>query len=235
MQLSHIRPVALAKLHDPNLVSTAGLVPIVALAEDGGVRALADYHLTVPTDKGANAGRKVTSLVAGMMAGADSIDDMALLRHGAMGTVGQLRPGPSSLEPLRGERRLAGVCGDGVQPESRRRQPHRRPAVGESHHRHHLAHPGLGTGPYRILGATTQLAPTAGLAIGNRVEHAVRQHVPPQLLDHRLTSVPPSTHDAKDPVEQPDTEIGCSTTPPPLPMPHNETRNPDHSRSVDSG
>ena len=41
----------------------------------------------MPTDKGANAGAKVTSLVAGMVAGADSIDDMALLRHGAMGTL----------------------------------------------------------------------------------------------------------------------------------------------------
>jgi len=29
----------------------------------------------------------VTSLVAGMVAGADSIDDMALLRHGGMGRV----------------------------------------------------------------------------------------------------------------------------------------------------
>ena len=28
-------------------------------------------HLTVPTDKGANAGLKVASLVAGMVAGAD--------------------------------------------------------------------------------------------------------------------------------------------------------------------
>ncbi len=37
-----------------------------------------------PTDQGANAGLKVASPVAGMVAGADSIDDMALLRHGGM-------------------------------------------------------------------------------------------------------------------------------------------------------
>ena len=36
----------------------------------------------MPTDKGANAGAKVSALVAGMVAGADSIEDMALLRHG---------------------------------------------------------------------------------------------------------------------------------------------------------
>ncbi|WP_420898571.1 hypothetical protein [Cryobacterium algoritolerans] len=38
--------------------------------------------MSVPTDKGANAGLKVASLVAGMLAGADAIDDMAVLRHG---------------------------------------------------------------------------------------------------------------------------------------------------------
>ena len=38
-------------------------------------------------NKGANAGLKVASLVAGMVAGGDSIDDMALLRHGGMGKV----------------------------------------------------------------------------------------------------------------------------------------------------
>jgi hypothetical protein len=52
-----------------------------------GCADLADEHLSVPTDKGANAGLKVASLVAGMVAGADSIDDMALLRHGGMGRV----------------------------------------------------------------------------------------------------------------------------------------------------
>lgn len=45
---------------------------------------LADQHLSVPTGKGSHAGAKVTALVGGMIAGADSISDMALLRHGAM-------------------------------------------------------------------------------------------------------------------------------------------------------
>jgi hypothetical protein len=60
---------------------------MVALARAAGLHRLADEHLSVPTDKGANAGLKVTSLVAGMVAGADSIDDMALLRHGGMGRL----------------------------------------------------------------------------------------------------------------------------------------------------
>jgi hypothetical protein len=82
---------------DPNLVSVAGLVPVLALAESAGLRDLADEHLTVPTDKGANAGLKVASLVAGMVAGADSIEDMALLRHGGMGRVFARAYAPSTL------------------------------------------------------------------------------------------------------------------------------------------
>jgi hypothetical protein len=97
MQLSHTRPVASARFDDPNLVSCAGLVPVAALAHECGLAVLADEHLSVPTDKGANAGAKVSCLVAGMVAGADSIDDMALLRHGAMDTVFDRPYAPSTL------------------------------------------------------------------------------------------------------------------------------------------
>ena len=53
--------------------------------------------MSVPTDKGANAGLKVSSLVAGMTAGADSIDDMGLLRHGGTGKLFRARYAPSTL------------------------------------------------------------------------------------------------------------------------------------------
>jgi hypothetical protein len=82
---------------EPNLVSAAGLVPLMALAGKAGLRELADQRMSVPTDKGANAGRKISSLVAGMAAGADSIDDMALLRHGGMGKVFTGAYAPSTL------------------------------------------------------------------------------------------------------------------------------------------
>ena len=82
---------------DPNLVSSAGLVPTLALTERAGLGELADQHLSVPTDKGANAGLKVSSLVAGMVAGADSIDDMALLRHSGMGRMFTGAYAPSTL------------------------------------------------------------------------------------------------------------------------------------------
>src|SRR5664279_4528706 len=97
MQLSHTRPVSSAVFDDPNLVSSAGLVPMLALARSAGLTKLADQHLSVPTDKGANPGLKVASLVAGMVAGADSIDDMAVLRHGGMGKVFTSAYAPSTL------------------------------------------------------------------------------------------------------------------------------------------
>jgi len=82
---------------DPNLVSSAGLVPILALARSAGLTQPAGRHLSVPTDKGANPGLKVASLVAGMVAGADSIQDMALLRHGGIGKVFSGAYAPSTL------------------------------------------------------------------------------------------------------------------------------------------
>jgi hypothetical protein len=97
VQLSHTRPVVSATFDEPNLVSAAGLVPLMALAGKAGLRELADQRMSVPTDKGANAGRKISSLVAGMAAGADSIDDMALLRHGGMGKVFTGAYAPSTL------------------------------------------------------------------------------------------------------------------------------------------
>ena len=97
MRLSHTLARMSVAFDDPNLVSPAGLVPVLALAERAGLADLADEHLSVPTDKGANAGLKVASLVAGMVAGADSIDDMALLRHGGMGRVFARAYAPSTL------------------------------------------------------------------------------------------------------------------------------------------
>src|SRR5215218_2501063 len=97
MRLSHTGPVGAASFDEPNVVSAAGLVPTMRLAAGAGLDALAGDLLSVPTDKGANAGGKVSALVAGMVAGADSIDDLALLRHGAMGRVFDRLYAPSTL------------------------------------------------------------------------------------------------------------------------------------------
>jgi hypothetical protein len=81
MQLSHDPGVVDAVFDEANLVSCAGLAPVLALAERAGLSQLLAERVTVASP---NAALKVTALVAGMVAGADSIDDMDLLRHGAM-------------------------------------------------------------------------------------------------------------------------------------------------------
>ena len=83
MQLSHSLPVVSATFDEPNLVSAAGLVPLMKLADRAGLERLGDEHLSVPGDKGANAGLKLSSLVAGMAAGADINLKVALQRPGA--------------------------------------------------------------------------------------------------------------------------------------------------------
>ena len=97
MQFKHAPAAVSAVFDDPNLVSAAGLVPMLRLARSAGLDELARERLSVPTDKGANAGAKVMALVAGMLAGADSIDDMNLLRHGAMSTLFDRIYAPSTL------------------------------------------------------------------------------------------------------------------------------------------
>lgn len=82
---------------DTNLVGAAGLVPVMALAREAGLTELVDQWVKMPTDKGANAGVKLASLVAGIVAGADSIDDMGLLRHGAMKKLFRACYAPSTL------------------------------------------------------------------------------------------------------------------------------------------
>ncbi len=73
-----------ATFDDPNLVSCAGLAPVLELAERAGLQDLVTEHVRIDKPGGGNAVLKVLALVAGMVAGADSIDDMGLLRHGAM-------------------------------------------------------------------------------------------------------------------------------------------------------
>jgi len=84
-----VRPV----FDDPNLVSAAGLVPTLRLAESAGFYDLLE-QLSVPSP---NAGAKSTSVVGGMLCGADSIDDLDLVRHGGMGRLFAGVRAPSTL------------------------------------------------------------------------------------------------------------------------------------------
>jgi hypothetical protein len=82
---------SLAKIHatfdDPNLVSRAGLVPVMALAQRAGLGDLVEGHVRIGRKCGVNPQVKVPGVVAGMIGGADSIDDLGLLRHGAMSAL----------------------------------------------------------------------------------------------------------------------------------------------------
>ena len=84
MRVSHSFPAISTVFDDPNLVSYAGLAPTMALAHRAGLGDLVADTLTLKAEGGANAHLKIPALVAGMVAGAHSIDGMDLLRHGGM-------------------------------------------------------------------------------------------------------------------------------------------------------
>lgn len=97
MHLSHTPAALSISFDDLTLVSAASLVPVMFLADTAGLSALAQHRMSIAGDKGANAGAKITTLVAGMVAGADSIDDMDLLRHGGMSRLFTRTYAPSTL------------------------------------------------------------------------------------------------------------------------------------------
>lgn len=79
---------------DANLVSDAGLSPVLALAEKAGLSDLVTAHLAPLT---ANRDVKVRTILAGMLAGADCIDDLDRLRAGSTTRVlGEVRA-PSTM------------------------------------------------------------------------------------------------------------------------------------------
>jgi DDE family transposase len=97
MRLSHARRAVGVRFDDPNLVSCAGLVPVLALADRCGLTALLVEHVKIAAKGGVNAAAKILALVAGMVCGADSIQDMDLLRHGGMPRLFDQIRAPSTL------------------------------------------------------------------------------------------------------------------------------------------
>ena len=91
VQVSHDFLPDSAVFDDDNLVSLAGLVPVMALAAQTGLSALlADkVHIAEPRIKSGavNPAPKLATLIAGMCAGADSIDDVDVVRSGGMKTL----------------------------------------------------------------------------------------------------------------------------------------------------
>jgi hypothetical protein len=88
VQVSHRFAAESAVFDEDSLVSCAGLVPVMRLAEQTGLAQLLSekVRIAVPRIKSgsANPAPKLRTLIAGMCAGADSIDDIDVLRSGGM-------------------------------------------------------------------------------------------------------------------------------------------------------
>ncbi len=101
MRLSHSWRTDGAVFDDENLVSCAGLIPVMALAEQAGLSELLDDHVRFTDERvrsgGANPAGKLTSIIAGLAAGADSIDDLQVVRSGGMKKVFNFVYAPSTL------------------------------------------------------------------------------------------------------------------------------------------
>jgi hypothetical protein len=110
------RPASLdsvaVRFDEQRLVSDAGLLVCATLAERLGVAALVNDSewLRYRTAGAAMPGRKVMSLVHGMLAGADRIDQMTVLRAGSTSVVlGHRVMAPSTLGTFCG-RSPSGMC-----------------------------------------------------------------------------------------------------------------------------
>jgi len=90
-----------AVFDEQNLVSSAGLVPVLELAEQAGLSRLIDTHVDLPSTRvrsgAVNPPGKLTSIIAGIMCGADSIDDANVLRAGGTPRVFNEVYAPSTL------------------------------------------------------------------------------------------------------------------------------------------
>jgi hypothetical protein len=86
VQSSHTFSTESAVFDERNLVSAGGLVPMLELAEQTGLSRLIGEHVDLPSTRvrsgAVNPAGKLTTIIAGMMCGADSIDDANLLRAG---------------------------------------------------------------------------------------------------------------------------------------------------------
>ena len=84
MRSSHTAGAVSVRFDDESLVSCAGIVPVMRLAESIGLGELIDERVDLGIPVGANSDAKALSVLAGMVIGADSIDDLDVIRHGAL-------------------------------------------------------------------------------------------------------------------------------------------------------
>jgi Transposase DDE domain group 1 len=91
VQVSHRFSPDSAVFDDDNLVSCAGLVPVMTLAEQAGLSRLLGKKVQITEPRirsgAANPAPKLVTLIAAMCAGADCIDDADIVRSGGMKSV----------------------------------------------------------------------------------------------------------------------------------------------------
>jgi hypothetical protein len=85
-----------ASFDEPNLVPCAGLLPAAVLAQRLDVAGVVDERVRLAR-QGANSGVKAMTVIGSMLAGGDSIDDVALLRAGALPGLFDLSRAPSTI------------------------------------------------------------------------------------------------------------------------------------------
>jgi len=104
VKVSHKFSAGSAVFDDDHLVSCAGLVPVMTLAEQTGLGQLVGekVHIAEPKIKSGavNPAPKLATLIAGMCAGADCIDDVDALRSGGMKTLFGAVYAPSTIGTL---------------------------------------------------------------------------------------------------------------------------------------
>lgn len=104
MKVSHRFKADSAVFDDDHLVSCAGLVPVMALAEQTGLIELLENKVHIAEPKiasgSANPAPKLATVIAGMCAGADSIDDLDVVRSGGMKALFAAVYAPSTLGTL---------------------------------------------------------------------------------------------------------------------------------------
>src|SRR6187551_1721013 len=104
VRVSHRFTSGSARFDEDNLVSDAGLVPLLGLAEQTRLPQIIAEKVSIKTARiksgAANPVPKLVGVIAGMCVGADSIDDLDMLRAGGMPILFDDVYAPSTLGTL---------------------------------------------------------------------------------------------------------------------------------------
>lgn len=149
MKVSHNFAAASALFDDEHLVSCAGLVPVMTLTTQAGLSQLLAGKIRIAEPRiksaSANPSPKLTTLVAGMCAGADCIDDLDLVRSGGMKTLFDGVYAPSTVGTLLREFTFGhakhGASYGRTHQDRRETDPAQGPGAVDHHHQHRPAAP----------------------------------------------------------------------------------------------